>query len=207
MAISNNRTIVGWFTSGFLTIFVPLIIFWTARARFAYQYNQNNNDNNNQDNNNEQDEFTTPWWFWGGSGDRERREEDGSPALIATYLWSVLVFSGLLFYGYQHMNRTESLQGLVAVLVLFANYNFVSLLILGGVEGAVETEGRAVEEHGFVGQFGVLVYLTNIGWIVFGIGYGLFFLRKYRLGSVTKIEVDAADYRIHETPTTNGQSA
>ena len=36
-------------------------------------------------------------------------------------------------------------------------YSVIMLILLGSVEGAVETEGRAIEENGFVGQLGVMV--------------------------------------------------
>lgn len=42
----------------------------------------------------------------------------------------------------------------------FVNYCFVAIVLLVGLEGAIETEGREMEENGFYGQRSVLLFLT-----------------------------------------------
>jgi hypothetical protein len=128
------------------------LIFTISRVTNSEQQEENNGDNKN---NNENDNNSTPWWFFGNSDRRD--EERTPPILIATYLWSVLVFSGLVYYGYHHLNRSMDYNEIVVALVLFANYSILSMFLFSGVEGAIETEGPGVEEHGFVGQFGVMV--------------------------------------------------
>jgi len=58
----------------------------------------------------------------------------------------------------------------------------------------VETEGRAVEEHGFAGQVGVLIYLTMLFWIIFSVVFGILLHRLNGEQHVQKIEVDSADF-------------
>ena len=104
----------------------------------GYQDDDNNggNNNNNNDNNNGEEENGTPWWYFGGGGEGEERrdEEKAPPVLIATYLWSVLVFSGLLAYGHHIMRTGADLHGVVVALCLFANFAFISMFLYGGVE-------------------------------------------------------------------------
>ena len=64
----------------------------------------------------------------------------------------------------------------------------------------METEGRAIEEHGFVGQFGVMMYLTSVFWVLFSVFFAIVLHRKSKTQFVEKVEVDSADYRIHDTP-------
>lgn len=150
----SGPLLYSWFGGGFSTVFIPLIVFaWSRRAN-TYNEDGNENQDGNQDN-----QSSSPWWFFGTTvQDGGGNNQDGAPpVLIATYLWSQLVFFGILFYGFYSMRAGTDLTSLVVALVLFANYSLLSLFLLGGVEGAIETRGPGVEEHGFVGQFGVMV--------------------------------------------------
>lgn len=95
--------------------------------------------------------------------DNRRDGESTPPILIATYLWSILVFHGILFYGYRALKYSGSntssnpYDSIIVALVLFTNYNILCVLLLSNIDGAIETEGPGVDEHGFVGQFGVMV--------------------------------------------------
>ena len=159
---NERRTwIYGWFISGMLTILIPLIIFVTSRRVNTDDDDEGdaNNDNNNQENN----QSASPWWYFGMNGNEDRRDgESTPPILIATYLWSILVFHGILFYGYRAFrysssNSSNPYDSIIVALVLFTNYNILSILLLSNIEGAIETDGPGVDEHGFVGQFGVMV--------------------------------------------------
>ena len=162
---NERRTwIYGWFISGMLTILIPLIIFVTSRRVNTDEEDGGDANNNNNNNNEENNQSTSPWWFFGSNRGDDRRDEDRTPPiLIASYLWSILVFHGILFYGYRAFRYSSSRSSsgqydtIIVALVLFANYNILSLLLLSNIEGAIETEGPGVEEHGFVGQFGVMV--------------------------------------------------
>jgi hypothetical protein len=146
-----------WFGGGFTTIFIPLLVFFSSRWANTGDYGDGDNDDHDASDNVEQ--FSSPWWFFGSNmnGNRDGNEDRAPPLLIATYLWSLLVFFGILFYGYYTMRAGTDLSGIVVALVLFANYSLLSLFLLGGVEGAIQTNGTAVDEHGFAGQFGVMV--------------------------------------------------
>jgi hypothetical protein len=166
---NERRTwIYCWFISGMLTIIIPLIIFVTSRRVNTDdddgEGDANNNNNNNNNNNQENNQSSSPWWYFGmnGGNDNRRDGERTPPILIATYLWSILVFHGILFYGYRALrysstNNSNPYDSIIVALVLFTNYNILSVLLLSNVEGAIETEGPGVDEHGFVGQFGVMV--------------------------------------------------
>ena len=162
---NERRTwIYCWFISGMLTIVIPLIIFVTSRRVNTDENDDGEGDANNNNNNQEDNQSTSPWWYFGmnDSSDNRRDEESTPPILIASYLWSILVFHGILFYGYRALrysstNNNNPYDSIIVALVLFANYNILSVLLLSNVEGAIETEGPGVEEHGFVGQFGVMV--------------------------------------------------
>ena len=159
---NERRTwIYGWFISGMLTILIPLIIFAASR-RVNTDENDDGEGDANNNNNQENNQSTSPWWYFGSNPNDDRRDDERTPPiLIATYLWSILVFHGILFYGYRAFRCSNRINNpydnIIVSLVLFANYNFLSILLLSNVEGAIETDGPGVDEHGFVGQFGVMV--------------------------------------------------
>ena len=51
-----------------------------------------------------------------------------------------------------------------------------------------------MDEHGFAGQVGVLIYLTMLFWIVFSAVFGVLLYRLNRDLHVQKVEVDSSDY-------------
>jgi hypothetical protein len=62
-----------------------------------------------------------------------------------------------------------------------------------------------VDEHGFAGQVGVLIYLTMLFWIIFSAVFGVLLYRRNRDMHVQKVEVDSSDYVMadeKEEPTT-----
>ena len=175
-----------WFGGGFSTIFIPLLVFLISR------WAHTSDDNDNADNNN--DAASSPWWFFGTTVHDNNPNDGAPPVLIATYLWSLLVFFGILFYGFYVMRTGSDLAALVVALVLLANYSLLSLFLLGGVEGAIETDGPAIDEHGFAGQFGVMMYLTALLWVLFAVIFAVLFYRKAKNQFVIKVEVDRSDY-------------
>ena len=217
------RFLVVWFASAFATVVLPLVLFGSARVANSYnQYNGNNNNNNynnNNYNNQNGQNGGSPWWYWGGhQGQNAREEENAPPVLVAAYLWSIIVFAGVVFFGYREMQGRGDITSVIVALVMFSCYSFISMLVFGAVDGAVEAEGRVVEEHGFMGQFGVMVrffrntcrvrrltndrsielqmYITSMFWLVFSILFSFLLRRQARHQAVTKVEVDSSDYRI-----------
>ena len=78
--------------------------------------------------------------------------------LIIAYIVSCLLFIALIYAGIRCVRRTHSLVGMQRSLVCMTIYSMLALLVLASSRDiAVATEGRAVEEHGFVGQMGVMV--------------------------------------------------
>ena len=70
--------------------------------------------------------------------------------------------AGLVYVGNTTGMAVNNLQGLRWALLGFANYCFVIIVLLIGLEGGIETEGREMEEDGFYGQTCVLLLLTCI---------------------------------------------
>jgi hypothetical protein len=85
-----------WFGSALLTIVIPLVIFYSSRWANHGDNDYNNNGENNNGENNNNNNNSSPWWFM-STGNGDRNDEGAAPALIATYLWSMLVFLGIVF--------------------------------------------------------------------------------------------------------------
>lgn len=228
--ITFDKFLLSWFLSGAVSIFLPLIIYGSAKAHlYRYGYNngenqnqeeeqqgddayyeckwwqwgcrRNNDDNNGQQQQNDDGEPTTPWWWiFASEEDRRRREEENfnNPALVFIYVWSLVLFISILYFGYREIRERQDLYRVVSALVVFANFCLMSLFFLGGLEGGVQTEGRELEEQGFYSQFGVMMYITMFFWLIFSCVFGvLFFLRAKKTG-VEKVDVDESDYVIHQ---------
>ena len=149
---STKPLTAAWFGFGLASILLPLLIMTIGRAaNSANQYNNgngnnnyyNNNGNNNYNQNNNQNRDGeggggTPWWYWGGGGERWReghRDDEKAPAvMVATYLWSLTVFSAILLYGHHAMRTGADLHGVAVALCLFANFALISMFLYGGVE-------------------------------------------------------------------------
>lgn len=107
------------------------------------------------------DENGTPWWYiWGEREGQERREEEGTGAFLFAYLWTLGFFACLLYVGNTIRMTISKLQAFRLALFCFANYCFVVMVLLIGIEDAIQTEGREMEEDGFYGQRSVLLLVT-----------------------------------------------
>lgn len=128
--------------------------------------------NNNEENGEEEDEyeFRTPWWYiW---GDREEGEDDEeSGAVLFIYLWSLVLLTGLFYLGNTTGTSVQKLEVLRLALISFANCCFVTIVLLIGIEDAIQIEGREVEETGFYGQRGVLLLVTCIFGVLQSIAF------------------------------------
>jgi hypothetical protein len=160
---ATTALVTGWFGCGVAATAVPVLIFWFSRVQHQAEYGQAYQNYQNQYGYMEVDNGSNkPWWYFGSSV-QERQEPGGveretSPVLLAAYLWSLTLFLGILFYGYVALRNNTSTEGVFVALLMFAAYSFISLVVFGSVEGgAVQTEGRMVDEHGFAGQFAVMV--------------------------------------------------
>lgn len=107
------------------------------------------------------DERGAPWWYiWGEREGQERRDEDESGAVLFAYLWTLLFFVGLAYLTNTTRKAIGPVESLRLALFGFANYCFVIIILLVGIEDAIETEGREIEEDGFYGQRSVLLLVT-----------------------------------------------
>lgn len=153
-----------------------------------YQYQDNNGSRDERDN-------ALPWW-WPWSEDERRRdaEEMANPTLVVIYLWTVLLLLGILFYAYKTVKEMREMLGLAVSMLMLGNLSLISMLYLGSLEGGVQDDGRVIEEQGFYGQFGVLLYLTNLLATIFGVVW--FFMIRSMVNDqhTTKVDVAPSDY-------------
>ena len=187
--------------------------------QYYYNGNQNNDchwynwgcSNQNQYNNNQgsadnRQEESAPWWWFGAGEDRRRDEFRANPALVFAYVWSLSVFVALLHFGFQGVRNGHSKVVIVALL-MFANLAFLLMVLLQGVEGIVEVDGPELEENGFCGQMGVLMFLTCFFWLLFSVLFAFLLRRREQSSNVTTIEIEPSDYRMQtDSPTKEGPS-
>jgi hypothetical protein len=227
-----------WYGGGALSVFLPLIVFGSARIRLRNQqeyeeaqqqggggddageqgYNtcrwwqwgcnshywdeDGNQDEQRNDNGEDRNELVPWWWFFATEEARRKREESQSnnPALVFVYVWSLSLFLVILYFGHRELRNGSDLFRVVACLVVFANMAFLSLFLIGGL-GGVETGGRELEEQGFYSQFSVMMFLTNLCWMIFTFAFAMYFTLQARRSGVTKVFFEQADYQIHDDPT------
>lgn len=124
-----------------------------------WQFWKRNNNYQEQGEQGSNDERGAPWWYiWGEREGRDNEEESG--AVLFVYLWTLLFFVGLAYLTNTTRKTIGNVETLRLALFGFANYCFVIVVLLVGLEGAIETEGREIEEDGFYGQRGVLLLVT-----------------------------------------------
>lgn len=192
---SNRHFFYAWFTSAAVTVFLPLLFFTVARLR-----NSNNaagDDNNNDDQaynyngQQQQNNNGAPWWWLWAEGNQRR--QGFNPTLILIYFWSLLLFGGILYYGYFIIDRNIS--SLIAALLVYANLCVLSMLFLGGLQGGVQVDGPQIQEDGFYGQMGVLLWITNFFGFVFSVVFAYLLRRRMRHANVETIEIDESEYK------------
>ena len=91
--------------------------------------------------------------------------------MLFVYLWTLMFFAGLVYAGNTTGMTVNKLQGLRWALLGFSNYCFVTIVLLIGLEGGIETEGREIEEDGFYGQRAVLLLVTCMFALVQSIAF------------------------------------
>mmetsp|Transcript_22924 Transcript_22924/g.49999 ORF Transcript_22924/g.49999 Transcript_22924/m.49999 type:complete len:245 (-) Transcript_22924:164-898(-) len=138
------------------------------------------------------------WWMWA----QDERREDGqvSPTIIVIYVWHLIMLWALTIYGRRTVVGGGSLQGVSSTCLMFANYSFISMLFLGGLEGAIFDDASILSENGWYGQFGVLLYMTEFTSVIFGLVYFFGFRRLAAEKDITKVEVTPSDYMSYDEP-------
>ncbi|GKY99207.1 hypothetical protein MPSEU_000876100 [Mayamaea pseudoterrestris] len=174
---------------------------WQWGCNSQYYDGDGDDQNQQQDNNRNDEDSNTPWWwFFASEEDQRRREESQSnnPAMVLVYIWALLLFSALVWFGYRQLKNGSDLYRVCVALAVFGNFSLMIMFLIGGLEGGVQTEGPELEEQGFYSQFGVMMFLTNLGYAGFAILYGVVFWMRARRKEVIRIDIDESDYKIHD---------
>ena len=134
--------------------------------------------------------FTDIW------GEREGRDpdEEGSGAVLFLYLYTLVFFAGMVYVVNTTAMTTSKLQALRLILLGFANYCFVAIVLLVGLENAIETEGREVEETGFYGQRSVLLFITCLFALVQSIVFVSWTTKRLKRLSAEALTEKTDDY-------------
>jgi uncharacterized Tic20 family protein len=166
--VRRNPLLMAWNVSTFISVIVPLIVYWVRRSNEQASGDGENNNgwtwwwsNNNNENNNDNEQGG--WWyrFWSGENDR-REEEQGSGGLVFVYLWTLVMFVVLVYHGHGHILSRSSNGSFLLALFMFANLSFVALLLTG--ISIRNMDERAMEEQGFFGMFAGCMVMTYILW-------------------------------------------
>jgi hypothetical protein len=174
---------------------------WQWGCRTTYWDRDGNQEQDQQQQQQQRDENLPWWYFFADEETRRRREESGSnnPSLVFVYVWSLSLFLAILYFGHRELKNGSDLYRVVACLAVFANLAFLSLFLIGGLDG-IQTNGRELEEQGFYAQFPVLMFITNVCWMAFTLAFAIFFTVQARRSGVTKIVFEQSDYQMHEPP-------
>lgn len=176
--VRQNALLLAWNLSTFLSVLVPLVVYSVCHARrdeedgsqddnnnngWTWWWNNNNDDDNNN-NNGEDDENNNGWWYnlWYGNEEERREEEQGSGALVFVYLWTLVMFLAIVYYGHQHIRNSSTNKNFLLALCMFANLSFVACILVGANMRGMEE--RAVEEYGFFGLFAGCMVVTYALW-------------------------------------------
>jgi len=159
--IRQSPLLLAWNLTAILSVLVPLITYWICASR-----NPENDDNgwtwwwnNNNENNNDNERG---WWYnlWSG-GEERRDEEQGSGALVFVYLWTLVMFVILVYYGHGHIKNTSDNRTFLLALIMFANLAFVACILTAC---SMQMDERQVEERGFFGVFAMCMVVTFALW-------------------------------------------
>jgi hypothetical protein len=133
-----------------------------------------------------------PWWYlW---AEDERRTEQ-----VVIYLWTLCMIGFMLLHGHKTIVFNANLDALSASLFIFTNCSFLAMLYLGALTGGIEDDGEAMISFGWYGQFGVLLYMTHLLCVAWGVAYfiivrGMILSRSTTSRSTTKMDVTPSDY-------------
>merc|ERR1711865_1354065 len=87
------------------------------------------------------------------------------------YVWQLLMFFIISWYGLVVISKNRNPAGLIVALLVWANFAFVSMWLLA--DGSIATDGQQVLRSGFYGQVSVLVFMTNFWYFLHGLAFWL----------------------------------
>jgi hypothetical protein len=82
--------------------------------------------------NDEGEEQSSPWWSWGNGQQAERGPEDqqGKGAIVFVYIWSLLAFGLIVWYGNAVFRNHAHPLPLLSALVVYCNACLMCLLLV-----------------------------------------------------------------------------
>jgi hypothetical protein len=101
------------------------------------QYGNNNNNNNqNGDDDANNANNSGGWWWWSNNNEdneRQREENQGRGAMIFVYLWTLMLFAILVWYGRLVFRRNAHSLPLVSAMVVFWNLSLMGAILVGNL--------------------------------------------------------------------------
>jgi hypothetical protein len=135
-----------------------------------------------------------PTWYSGWTlteDEREQlelgREQPGSLKFV--YIWQLLTFIAILWYGVRVIRQHRNLTGLLLALFVWTNYAFLSMWLMA--DASIQIDGDGVVRTGFYGQLSVLIFMANFWYLLHGAVFLLFF-------GMRKCTMDEEFYRVQE---------
>jgi hypothetical protein len=133
-----------------------------------------------------------PTWYSGWTlteDEREQlelgREQPGSLKFV--YIWQLLTFLAILWYGVRVIRQQRNLTGLLLALFVWTNFAFLSMWLMA--DGSIRTDGDGVFRTGFYGQLSVLIFMANFWYFLHGVIFLLLF-------GMRKCLMDEQSYRV-----------
>ena len=117
--------VLSWNLGAVLSALVPFLT-WLAAAL------ANGGDDAEEQSGDDGEEQSSSWWSWGNGQQQERGPEDqqGKGAIVFVYIWSLLAFGLIVWYGNAvFRNRAHPLP-LLSALVVFWNASLMCLLLV-----------------------------------------------------------------------------
>lgn len=119
-----------------------------------------------------------PYWynnkyFQGNTYGRQQDEYSTSSSLKFVYVWQMIMFAGIVSYGYKIIHTHSSPAMLIGGLIVWFQFNFLAMFLLS--DGSIITEEEVIRLTGFYGQFSVLMFMTNAWYAVYGLIFAFVF--------------------------------
>ena len=143
-----------------------------------------------------------PTWYSGFSTTEEEREAmqqslEQPGSLKFVYVWQILMFLVIGWYGLKVIRQNRNPTGLVVALLVWANFAFLSMWLMA--DGSIVTDGQVVKRSGFYGQLSVLIFMSNFWYFLHGLAFVLvFWIRSSCLAEEEQREKEEKDRRIAE---------
>jgi len=135
-----------------------------------------------------------PTWYSGFITTEEERQEmqdnlEQPGSLMFVYIWQILMFAAIGYYGLKVINQNRNPTGLIIALLVWSNYAFLSMWLMA--DGSIVTDGQVVKRTGFYGQMSVLIFMSNFWYFIHGLGFVLFFWLRSKLAEDEEEEKEA----------------